>query len=99
MVRYEGGRLLLYGGAWRSDTSTPTGVGLTVYGPGDRRPVHLLGRRSVQDVRVRGDLAYVTVAEANGGVSWAAIDLRTGRTLHRAATDPPMLLLGDSSDW
>jgi hypothetical protein len=99
-TRYEAGRLLLYGGgAWRSDQQIPTGVGLTVYGPGDRRPVHLLGRRSVDDARVRGDLAYVTLGEAQGGFSWAVIDLRSGRTLHRATTDPPILLLGDASDW
>jgi hypothetical protein len=97
-VGYEGGRLLLYGGAWRSEAPVPAGVGLTVYGPGDRRPFHLLGRRPVEDVHVRGDWAYVTLIGANA-ISWAVIDLRTGRTLHRETGDPLLLLLGDGSDW
>jgi hypothetical protein len=97
-VDYQGGRLLLSGGTWVSDatSSTPRGVGLTIYGPGNRRPLHLLGHQFVQEVTVRGDLAYVwlTREQASG---YAVVDLRGGRTLHTGDGDPPILLLGAAS--
>ena len=98
LVDYQGGRLLLSGGTWASDatSSTPRGVGLTVYGPGDRRPLHLLGRQFVQDVVVRGDLAYVRLTREPAG-GYAVVDLRSGRTLHTGDGDPPILLLGAAS--
>ena len=89
----QGGRLLLSGGTWDSDTSRSIGVGLTVYGPGDHRPVHLLGRQFVQSVTVRGDLAYVWLTREQSG-GYAVVDLRTGKTLHTGDGDPPILLLG-----
>jgi len=97
-VDYQGGRLLLWGGTWASDatSSTPRGVGLTVYGPGDRRPLHLLGRQFVQGVTVRGDLAYVWLARDQSS-GYAVVDLRSGRTLHAGDGDPPVLLLGAAS--
>jgi hypothetical protein len=98
MVGYQGGRLLLSGGTWYSDatSSVSRGVGLTVYGPGDRRPLHLLGRQFVQDVTVRGDLAYAWLTrEQTSG--YAVVDLRSGKTLHTGDSDPPILLLGAAS--
>jgi len=97
-VDYQGGRLLLWGGTWASDatSSTPRGVGLTVYGPGDRRPLHLLGRQFVQGVTVRGDLAYVWLARDQSS-GYAVVDLRSGKTLHAGDGDPPVLLLGAAS--
>ena len=97
-VDYQGGRLLLWGGTWASDatSSTPRGVGLTVYGPGDRRPLHLLGRQFVQGVTIRGDLAYVWLARDQSS-GYAVVDLRSGRTLHAGDGDPPVLLLGAAS--
>jgi hypothetical protein len=97
-VGYQGGRLLLSGGTWDSDatSSIPRGVGLTVYGPGNRRPLHLLGRQFVQDVTVRGDLAYVWLTREQGS-GYAVVDLRSGRTLHTGDGDPPILLLGAAS--
>jgi hypothetical protein len=94
-VDYQGGRLLLSGGTWESDatSSIPRGVGLTVYGPGDRRPVHLLGRQFVQAVTVRGDLAYVWLTREQSS-GYAVVDLRTGRTLHAGDGEPTILLLG-----
>jgi hypothetical protein len=94
-VDYQGGRLLLSGGTWDSDatSSSPRGVGLTVYGPGDRRPLHLLGRQFVQEVTVRGDLAYLRLTR-EPTTGYAVVDLRTGKTLHSADGDPPILLLG-----
>ena len=97
-VDYQGGRLLLSGGTWDSDatSSTPRGLGLTVYGPGDRRPLHLLGRQFVQEVTVSGDLAYVWLTrEQTSG--YAVVDLRNGRTLHAQDGDPPVLLVGADS--
>jgi hypothetical protein len=97
-VDYQGGRLLLSGGTWDSDatSSTPRGVGLTVYGPGDRRPRHLLGRQFVQQVTVSGDLAYVWLTrEQTSG--YAVVDLRSGKTLHTSDGDPPVLLVGAAS--
>ena len=97
-VDYQGGRLLLSGGTWDSDatSSTPRGLGLTVYGPGDRRPLHLLGRQFVQEVTVSGDLAYVWLTrEQTSG--YAVVDLRNGRTLHAEDGDPPVLLVGADS--
>ena len=52
----------------------------------------------MEDVHVRGDLAYVTLIGANAN-SWAVVDLGSGRVLHRESGDPPLLLLGDGSDW
>jgi hypothetical protein len=95
LVGYQGGRLVLAGGTWDSDatSSTPRGVGLTVYGPGDRRPLHLLGRQFVQEVTVRGDLAYVWLTRGQDS-GYAVVDLRSRKTLHTEDGDPPILLLG-----
>jgi hypothetical protein len=97
-VDYQGGRLLLSGGIWDSDatSSTPRGIGLVVYGPGDRRPLHLLGRQFVDKVTVRGDLAYVWLAREQAS-GYAVVDLRSGKTLHAEDSDPPILLLGADS--
>jgi hypothetical protein len=98
MVGYQGGRLLLSGGTWYSDatSSVSRGVGLTVYGPGNRRPLHLLGRQFVQDVTVRGDLAYLWLTREQSS-GYAVVDLRSGKTLHTWDSDPPTLLLGAAS--
>ena len=98
MVGYQGGRLLLSGGTWYSDatSSVSRGVGLTVYGPGNRRPLHLLGRQFVSEVTVRGDLAYVWLTREQSG-GYAVVDLRSGKTLHTGDGDPPILLLGAAS--
>ncbi|HJU02465.1 MAG TPA: hypothetical protein VJ966_14825, partial [Actinomycetes bacterium] len=97
-VGYQEGRLLLSGGTWYSDatSSVSRGVGLTVYGPGNRRPLHLLGRQFVSQVTVHGDLAYVWLTRPQSG-AWAVVDLRDGRTLHTEDGDPPTLLLGAAS--
>jgi hypothetical protein len=98
MVGYQGGRLLLSGGTWYSDatSSVSRGVGLTVYGPGNRRPLHLLGRQFVSEVTVRGDLAYVWLTREQSG-GYAVVDLRSGKILHTGDSDPPILLLGAAS--
>jgi hypothetical protein len=96
LVGYQGGRLLLFGGTWDDTRSTSRGLGLTVYGPGDRRPLHLLGRQYVLDVTVNGDLAYVWLTREQSS-GYAVVDLRDGRTLHTGDGDPPILLLGAAS--
>jgi hypothetical protein len=96
LVGYQGGRLLLFGGTWDDTRSTSRGLGLTVYGPGDRRPLHLLGRQFVLDVTVHGDLAYVWLTREQSS-GYAVVDLRDGRTLHTGDGDPPILLLGAAS--
>jgi hypothetical protein len=98
VVGYQGGRLLLSGGSWYSDatSSVSRGVGLTVYGPGNRRPLHLLGRQFVSEVTVRGDLAYIWLTREQGGAH-AVVDLRSGKTLHTGDGDPPILLVGAAS--
>jgi hypothetical protein len=99
-VDVEGGRLLLTGGTWESGTTsaTPRGVGVTVYGPGDRRPLHLLGHQFVQQARVRGHLGYLWLAGPDHS-GYAVVDLRDGKTLHTGDGDPPILLLGDAESW
>ena len=97
-VGYQEGRLLLSGGSWYSDaaSSVSRGVGLTVYGPGNRRPLHLLGRQFVNQATVSRDLAYVWLTRAQSG-GYAVVDLRSGKTLHTGDGDPPILLLGAAS--
>jgi hypothetical protein len=96
LVGYQGGRLLLFGGTWDDTRSTSRGLGLTVYGPGDRRPLHLLGRQFVLDVTVHDDLAYVWLTREQSS-GYAVVDLRDGRILHTGDGDPPILLLGAAS--
>jgi hypothetical protein len=94
-VRWHGGRLLAFGVRWY-DQQRPGGIGLTVYGPGDRRPLRLFRNRPVHEVHVNGDLAYA--------INWGSdaqkpelsvVDLRGGRVLTALRGAPPYLLLGD----
>jgi hypothetical protein len=98
MATYRQGRLLAYGGSWSAAEQRTRGTGLTVYGPGSRRPVRLLGSRLVGDVQVNGHLAYVGVLEDGNAGHTAVVDLRTARVL-RTLPDPlPYLLLTDGDD-
>jgi hypothetical protein len=94
-VRWNDGRLLAFGVRWYQQ-ERPGGIGLTVYGPGDRRPRRHFRNRPVHEVHVNGDLAYA--------VSWgddyrksavAVVDLRGGRVLTTVRGIPPYLLLGE----
>ncbi len=85
-----GGRLLAWGVRFGPDRNQ--GYGLTVFGPGERRPVHLLGSQQVAWVQVGGDLAYASLSEGNQP-AYAVIDLRSNRVLRRAQGDPPQLVL------
>jgi hypothetical protein len=94
-----GGRLLAWGQTWQSqpgtNTTTTRSYGLTVFGPGDRRPLHLLGSRQVDWVQAYGDYAYVDgIQDANSSQNrYAVVNLRSGRVLHQANGWLPQLLV------
>jgi hypothetical protein len=77
-----GGRLRgadAFGVRWYEQDRS-AGIGLTVYGPGDRRPVRLFRNRPVHQVQVNGDLAYAASwADDDEKSVVAVVDLRTGR--------------------
>jgi hypothetical protein len=85
-----GGRLLVWGVSFGPGGNR--GYGLTVFGPGERRPVHLLGSQEVTWVQVNGDLAYVSLSDGNAS-AWAVLDLSSQRVLRRASGDMPQLVL------
>jgi hypothetical protein len=85
-----GGRLLVWGA--RFGPGGNRGYGLTVFGPGERRPVHLFGSQEVVWVQVNGNLAYVSLSEGNAN-AYAVLDLTSQRILHRAGGDMPQLVL------
>jgi hypothetical protein len=86
-ILLAGGRLLATSYRYDSDDGEPKGHGLTIYGPGDRRPVHLMGSDEVWDIQVHGDLAYV-----RHGSGYSVIDLRANRVLRHQEGDLPAFL-------
>ncbi len=94
-VRWHGGRLLAFGVRWY-EQERPGGIGLTIYGPGDRRPSRLFTNRPVHEVHVNGDLAYAASwANEFNKSEVAVVDLRSGRVLTTLRGAPPYLLLGE----
>jgi len=92
------GTLLAFGTAFGTgQDGANQGYGLTLYGPGDRQPVHRFGEKQVSGVQANGDLAYVQVMDANLGdvADYAVLDLRSGRVLHEGTGDLPQLLVPD----
>ena len=90
------GRLLGFGTAFGTGRNGANqGHGLTMYGPGDRRPVHRFGARQVSWIQVNGDLAYVQLMDANLSnlEGYAVMDLHSGRVLHQGAWWIPELLI------
>jgi hypothetical protein len=95
-VRWSDGRLLAFGVRWY-EQERPGGIGLTLYGPGDRRPRQVVRNRPVHEVHVNGEIAYA--------VTWgttdlhksevAVVDLRTSRVHATVRGAPPYLLLGE----
>jgi hypothetical protein len=85
-----GGRLFATGWRYDSNDGEPKGYGLTIYGPGDRRPVHLMGSDEVWGVQVHGDLAYVL-----RGSGYSVVDLRSNRVLRHQQQDLPAFLEPD----
>jgi hypothetical protein len=94
-VRWHDGRLLAFGVRWY-EQERPGGIGLTIYGPGDRRPLQLVKNRPVHELDVNGDLAYaITWGSSDLQKSQVAvIDLPSGRVRTTIRGEPPYLLLG-----
>jgi hypothetical protein len=60
------GRLLAFGTAFGTGPNDANqGYGLTLYGPGDRQPVHWFGAKQVSWIQVNGEFAYVQLMDAN----------------------------------
>jgi hypothetical protein len=92
------GRLLAFGTAFGTgQNGANQGYGLTLYGPGDRQPVHRFGAKQVSWIQVNGHLAYVQLVDANLSnlEGYAVIDLRSGRVLDRGTGNVPELLVPD----
>jgi hypothetical protein len=90
------GRLLAFGTAFGTGQGGANqGYGLTVYGPGDRQPVHRFGAQQVSWIQPDGELAYVHLMDANVSnvEGYAVVDLRSGRVLHQGTGSVPQLLL------
>ena len=90
------GRLLAFGTAFGTGPDGANqGFGLTLYGPGDRQPVHRFGAKQVSWIQVNGDLAYVQLMDANlsDAEGYAVIDLRSGHLLHQGIGTVPELLV------
>ena len=92
---WQAGRLLAYGGTWDAEAQRQRGVGLTLYGPGNSPPRHLLGTQAVEQARLHGDLVYASVD--TGGELWArvVVSLRSGRVVASSEGPLPNLLLDD----
>jgi hypothetical protein len=91
-----GGRLLAFGTAFGTGPDGANqGYGLTLYGPGDRQPVHWFGAKQVSWIQVNGHLAYVQLIDANLSdvEGYAVIDLRSRRLLHQGTGTVPELLV------
>jgi hypothetical protein len=89
-IMLAGGRLFATAYRYDSNDGEPKGHGLTIYGPGDRRPVHLMGSDLVWDVQVHDDLAY-----ARRGSGYSVIDLRANRVLRHEQRELPAFLEPD----
>jgi hypothetical protein len=90
------GRLLAFGTAFGTGPDGANqGYGLTLYGPGDRQPVHRFGAKQVGWIQVNGELAYVQLMDANLSdmEGYAVVDLRSGRLLHQGTGTVPELLV------
>jgi len=90
------GRLLAFGTAFGiGPDGANRGFGLTLYGPGDRQPVHRFGAKQVGWIQVNGELAYVQLMDANLGndEGYAVVDLRSGRVLGKGIGNVPELLV------
>jgi hypothetical protein len=90
-IMLAGGRLFATSYRYDSNDGEPAGYGLTVYGPGDRRPVHLMGSSPVWGVQVHGELAFV---RGDGG-GYSVVDLRANRVLRREQQELPAFLEPD----
>jgi hypothetical protein len=93
IASWQAGRLLAYGGTWDDEAQRQRGVGVTLYGPGDRRPRHLLGSRAVDDAQLNGELLYASVDNGGEVSGRVVVSLRTGRVVSSSDQPLPNLLL------
>jgi hypothetical protein len=92
------GRLLAFGTAFGTGRDGANqGYGLTLYGPGDRQPVHRFGAKQVTWIQANGDLVYVQLLDANLSdvEGYAVVDLHSGRVLDKGTGDLPELLVSN----
>jgi hypothetical protein len=94
-VRWRAGRLLAFGTTWDATAQRDRGTGLTVYGPGNQPPQHLLGDRPVLEAYLDGDLVYASVDNGGEQPGYAVVSLREGRVLRTSRDWLPYLLLGE----
>jgi hypothetical protein len=90
------GRLLAFGTAFGTGPDGANrGFGLTLYGPGDRRPVHRFGAKQVGWIQVNGEFAYVQLMDANrsDAEGYAVVDLHSGRLMDQVTGTVPELLV------
>ena len=84
------------------------GYGLTVFGPGDRRPVHLFGAQQVIWLQVNSDRAYVDLTATSDFFTnpdpfardrqVGVVDLASNRVVARWRGRLPQLLVGGCCD-
>ena len=92
---WQAGRLLAYGGTWDDQAQRPRGAGLTLYGPGNRPPRHLLGAEAVMEARLNGDLVHAAVDTGGEQFGRRVVSLRGGRALSSSKAPLPWLLPGE----
>ncbi len=108
------GRLLAFGrlvgppSSPDSSQAAVQGYGLTVFGPGDRRPVHLFGVRQVIWLQVNGNRAWVDLTASKDFFTSpdpfatdrlvGVVDLDAGRVLAQWRGRLPQLLVGGCCD-
>jgi hypothetical protein len=88
------GMLLAFGGIWDDQAERQVGVGLTVYGPGGRPRLHLLGDQAVMEAHLNGDLVYAAVDTGDEDYASRVLSLRGGQVLWSSERPLPWLLLG-----
>jgi hypothetical protein len=93
LASWQAGRLLAYGGSWDDEAQRERGVGLTLYGPGDGPPRHLLGIRAVDDVQLNGELVYASVDSGGELPGRVVVSLGSGRVVASSDEPLPYLLL------
>jgi hypothetical protein len=92
---WQAGRLLAFGATWDGPAQRERGGGLTLYGPGDRPPRHLLGGQAVMEAVLDGDLVYAAVDDGGEQGGSVVVSLPSGRVLSSSDTPLPFLIPAD----
>ena len=94
-VSWQAGRLVSTGRTWNSEAQVERGTGMTLFGPGDRPPRHLLGTRMVWDAYLNGDLVYADLDTGAERSLHVVVSLGSGRVLASSDAPLPLLLLDE----